>query len=30
MTTGWSLFVIVLTIVNIVACVWLLRWTMMP
>ena len=30
MTTGWSLFVIVLTIVNIVACVWLLRWTMKP
>ena len=30
MTTGWSLFVIVLTIVNILACVWLLRWTMKP
>ena len=30
MTTGWSLFVIVLTIVNILACVWLLRWTAKP
>jgi cytochrome c oxidase cbb3-type subunit 3 len=30
MTTGWSLFVIVLTIVNILACVWLLRWTSKP
>jgi len=30
MTTGWSLFIIVLTIVNILACVWLLRWTMKP
>jgi cytochrome c oxidase cbb3-type subunit 3 len=30
MTTGWSLFVIALTIVNILACVWLLRWTMKP
>jgi cytochrome c oxidase cbb3-type subunit 3 len=30
MTTGWSLFVIVLTLVNILACVWLLRWTMKP
>jgi cytochrome c oxidase cbb3-type subunit 3 len=30
MTTGWSLFVIVVTIVNILACVWLLRWTMKP
>ena len=30
MTTGWSLFVIVLTVVNILACVWLLRWTMKP
>jgi cytochrome c oxidase cbb3-type subunit 3 len=30
MTTGWSLFVIVLTTVNILACVWLLRWTMKP
>jgi cytochrome c oxidase cbb3-type subunit III len=30
MTTGWSLYVIVLTLVNILACVWLLRWTMKP
>ena len=30
MTTGWSLFVVVLTIVNILACVWLLRWTSKP
>jgi cytochrome c oxidase cbb3-type subunit 3 len=30
MTTGWSLFVIVLTVVNILACVWLLRWTAKP
>jgi cytochrome c oxidase cbb3-type subunit 3 len=30
MTTGWSLFVIVLTILNIAACFWLLRWTSKP
>ena len=30
MTSGWSLFVIILTIVNILACVWLLRWTTKP
>jgi cytochrome c oxidase cbb3-type subunit 3 len=30
MTSGWSLFVIVLTLVNIIACVWLLRWTAKP
>jgi len=30
MSSGWSLFVIVLTIVNIIACVWLLRWTSKP
>jgi len=30
MTSGWSLFVIVVTIVNILACVWLLRWTSKP
>jgi cytochrome c oxidase cbb3-type subunit 3 len=30
MTTGWSLFVILLTIGNILACVWLLRWTAKP
>lgn len=30
MTSGWSLFVIIVTIVNILACVWLLRWTAKP
>jgi cytochrome c oxidase cbb3-type subunit III len=30
MTTGWSLFVIVVTIFNIAACLWLLRWTSKP
>jgi cytochrome c oxidase cbb3-type subunit 3 len=30
MTSGWSLFVIALTLVNIIACVWLLRWTAKP
>ncbi len=30
MTTGWSLFVIILTIANILACFWLLRWTSKP
>jgi cytochrome c oxidase cbb3-type subunit 3 len=30
MTSGWSLFVILVTIVNILACVWLLRWTSKP
>jgi cytochrome c oxidase cbb3-type subunit 3 len=30
MSSGWSIFVIVLTIVNILACVWLLRWTARP
>jgi cytochrome c oxidase cbb3-type subunit 3 len=30
MTSGWSLFVIVVTILNILACVWLLRWTSKP
>jgi len=30
MSSGWSLFVIVVTIVNILACVWLLRWTAKP
>ena len=30
MTSGWSLFVIILTIANILACVWLLRWTTKP
>jgi cytochrome c oxidase cbb3-type subunit 3 len=30
MTSGWSLFIIVLTLANIVACLWLLRWTAKP
>ena len=30
MTSGWSLFIIVLTSVNILACLWLLRWTAKP
>jgi cytochrome c oxidase cbb3-type subunit 3 len=30
MSSGWSIFVIVLTIANILACVWLLRWTTKP
>jgi cytochrome c oxidase cbb3-type subunit 3 len=30
MTTGWSLFVIIVTIANILACFWLLRWTSKP
>jgi len=30
MTTGWSLFVIILTVLNILACLWLLRWTSKP
>jgi cytochrome c oxidase cbb3-type subunit 3 len=30
MSTGWSLWIVVLTIVNILACVWLLRWTAKP
>ena len=30
MTTGWSLFVIILTVLNILACLWLLRWTSRP
>jgi len=30
MTSGWSLYVTILTIVNILACVWLLRWTSKP
>ena len=30
MTSGWSLFVVLVTIVNIIACVWLLRWTAKP
>ena len=30
MTTGCSLFVIIVTIANILACLWLLRWTSKP
>jgi cytochrome c oxidase cbb3-type subunit 3 len=30
MTSGWSLFIVILTLVNIVACLWLLRWTSRP
>jgi cytochrome c oxidase cbb3-type subunit 3 len=30
MSTGWSLWIVVLTVANILACVWLLRWTSMP
>ncbi|MGB7740335.1 MAG: cytochrome-c oxidase, cbb3-type subunit III [Steroidobacteraceae bacterium] len=30
MTSGWSLFVIIVTIANILACLWLLRWTSKP
>ena len=30
MSTGWSLWIVLLTIANILACVWLLRWTAKP
>ena len=30
MSSGWSLFVVFLTILNILACVWLLWWTAKP
>jgi cytochrome c oxidase cbb3-type subunit 3 len=30
MTSGWSLFVVLVTIVNILGCIWLLRWTSKP
>ncbi len=30
MSTGWSLFVVLVTLVNILACLWLLRWTAKP
>jgi cytochrome c oxidase cbb3-type subunit III len=30
MSTGWSFFVIALTLVNIVACVWLMWWSARP
>lgn len=30
MSSGWSIFVVVLTIANILGCVWLMRWTSKP
>jgi len=30
MSSGWSLYVTILVILNILACVWLLRWTSKP
>jgi cytochrome c oxidase cbb3-type subunit 3 len=30
MSTGWSLWIVILTVANIVACFWLLRWTSKP
>ena len=30
MTSGWSLFVVFVTLFNILGCVWLLRWTAKP
>jgi cytochrome c oxidase cbb3-type subunit 3 len=30
MTSGWSLFFVILTLANIAACLWLLRWTSKP
>ena len=30
MSTGWSLWIVILTVANILACVWLLRWTAKP
>jgi cytochrome c oxidase cbb3-type subunit III len=30
MTSGWSLFVISLVVINIAGCFWLLRWTARP
>jgi cytochrome c oxidase cbb3-type subunit 3 len=30
MSSGWSWFVVILTVGNILACVWLLRWTAKP
>ena len=30
MTSGWSLFVISLVVINIAGCFWLLRWTAKP
>jgi cytochrome c oxidase cbb3-type subunit 3 len=30
MTSGWSLFVVLVTLFNILGCLWLLRWTSRP
>jgi cytochrome c oxidase cbb3-type subunit 3 len=30
MTSGWSVFVILVVFINILGCVWLLRWTSKP
>ncbi len=30
MTSGWSLFIVLVTLFNILGCVWLLRWTSKP
>ena len=30
MTSGWSLFIVLISLFNILACVWLLRWTAKP
>ena len=30
MTSGWSLFIILVTLIYILGCVWLLRWTSKP
>jgi cytochrome c oxidase cbb3-type subunit 3 len=30
MTSGWSLFIVLVTLFNILGCVWLLRWTARP
>jgi len=30
MSSGWSLFVGLVVLANILACLWLLRWTAKP
>ena len=30
MTSGWSLFIVLVTLIYILGCVWLLRWTSKP
>ena len=30
MSSGWSLYIGILTVANVLACVWLLRWTSKP